>query len=125
MLKQVVKEMCYGVRYTLLSNLYNFAELLLILLPYGMYFLGQWLYVERGYVAVGGEMFVPVLVLPLIYILKGVANKAGKGKAVPVPRERFTDVSEDGEVTIRTDRTQELILYIADLEDYLERKGLL
>ena len=37
----------------------------------------------------------------------------------------FTEVDDYGEVSIPNNRIQELILYLADLEDWLERKGLL
>lgn len=59
----------------------------------------------------------------IIYINKRIIKKQGKGNEVPVPRKRFTTISEDGEVSVETERTQELILYLGDLEDYLERKG--
>ena len=59
----------------------------------------------------------------LFYMERWVLKKEGKGNEVPVPRKRFTSVSDDGEVSIETSRTQELILYMGDLEDLLERKG--
>lgn len=59
----------------------------------------------------------------VIYMNKRMTGKRGKGNEVPVPSKRFSYVSEDGEVSIDTTRLQELILYIGDLEDYLERKG--
>ena len=36
-----------------------------------------------------------------------------------------TDKEEDGLVTVRQDRVQEMILYLADVEDWLERKGMM
>lgn len=45
---------------------------------------------------------------------------------IPVPNERFTVVDEDNDmVSIDNDRLQEMLLYVADLEDTLERKGVL
>lgn len=125
MLWEITKEVGYSILYFIESNLRYVAELVNIGLPYGMYLLGQMLVLERGKFAVGGEVFVPIIVCIVVYYMKEVANRCNKGKRIPIPRERFTEVDEDGEVSIDTSRTQELILYVADLEDWLERRGLL
>lgn len=57
--------------------------------------------------------------------LKGYADRIGRGDIVPAPVKRFTDKEEDGLVTVRQDRVQEMILYLADVEDWLERKGMM
>ena len=59
------------------------------------------------------------------YLLKSISEYIGKGDSIPLPENRFTEVSNDGEVSIDKNRLQELLLYVADLEDYLERKGML
>lgn len=107
------------------SNIQNFATILDITLPYIMYFIGQYVAINRSDIAIGGEIFIPILFIILIFYLKSAANKLRKGTAIPLPNKRFTKVDDDGEVTIENKRIQELILYIADLEDWLERKGLL
>lgn len=55
-------------------------------------------------------------------VLQAVANATGCGDSFPVPVKRFTTVDEDGVVSVENDRLQEMILYVADVEDYLERK---
>ena len=107
------------------NNLKNFANILKIVLPYLMYFIGQSVFKSRGYFAVGGEIFIPLIFGIVIYYIRSFANKIGKGITIPVPDERFTEVDEDGEVNVQNSRLQEMILYLADLEDWLERKGLL
>lgn len=107
------------------DNLRRAAWMLSMLLPYGMYFIGQLVANHRGEVGVGGELFFPVVVWIIIYVLRSIANKYNKGYTIPIPDKRFTEVDEDGEVSIPNSRIQELILYLADLEDWLERKGLL
>ena len=107
-------------------NLRNLALLLQIGLPYLMWYLGAYLYEERGEFAVGGELFVPLVVFLVIYFVRSFANHIGKGEKIPVPKKRFTQPGEDdGEVVVETSRTEEMILYMADLEDWLQRKGLL
>lgn len=114
-----------SIGYFIKSNLRNFATILNIVLPYAMYFIGQYVAVSRKEIAVGCELFIPIIFIIIIFYLKSTANKLGKGTTIPIPDKRFTKVEDDGEVTIENKRIQELILYLADLEDWLERKGLL
>lgn len=41
----------------------------------------------------------------------------------PVPAKRFTSESRDGEVSIENSRLQEMIIYVCDVEDWLESSG--
>lgn len=41
----------------------------------------------------------------------------------PVPVKRFTSESRDGEVTVENSRLQEMIIYVCDVEDWLESSG--
>ena len=107
------------------NNLRNFASILNIICPYLMWYIGAYLYHERGVLAVGGEIFIPLLFFMIIAFIRQLANKIGKGTTIPVPHERFTNEMEDGEVNIPIERMEELIIYMADLEDWMERKGLL
>jgi len=43
----------------------------------------------------------------------------------PRPSERFTTEGDDGEVTVPVERVEEMLLYLCELEDWLDRKGLL
>lgn len=122
---EITIEALCSVGYFIKSNLRNFAIILNIALPYVMYFIGQYVAVDRKGVAVGGELFVPIVFIVFIFYIKSTANKLGKGTTIPLPEKRFTKIEDDGEVTIENKRVQELILYLADLEDWLERKGLL
>lgn len=95
-----------------------------LILPYVMYYLGQKLVIERGTVAYGGEIFIPIVLYLLMYYIQSFANKIGKGTSIPIPKKRFTEEDED-EVTVEHSRLQEMLLYLDDLENWLERKGLL
>lgn len=50
-------------------------------------------------------------------------RKGLSASSVPVPSKRFTEVDEDGMVSVEQCRLQEMIVYVADVEDYLERFG--
>lgn len=41
----------------------------------------------------------------------------------PVPTKRFTTEYRDGEVSIENSRLQEMIIYVCDVEDWLESSG--
>lgn len=124
-LKMVVAitiDIFYDILYFIQVNMRYVATIADIALPYCMYILGQNLAVVRGCIKVGGEVVIPILCTVVIHYTREIANKSGKGDAVPIPNTRFTEVDNDGEVSVDNSRLQELILYMADLEDYMERK---
>ena len=41
----------------------------------------------------------------------------------PIPLQRFTDRDENGFISIKEEETQEAMLYLCDVEDYLKSKG--
>ena len=122
---EVICDWLREIAYYIKSNLRHFAKILALVLPYVMYFIGQYVHNARGKMVVGSEIIIPLVISFIIYFVQAYANKIGKGTSTPVPSKRFTEVSDDGEVSIDNARIQELILYIADLEDHFERKGLL
>ena len=122
---EVTFDALHSFTYFIKSNLITFANILNIMAPYTMYFVGQYVACNRGTIAVGDEALIPLLFIVFIYYLRSTANKIGKGMTIPVPDKRFTQVDEDGEVSIENNRLQELILYMADLEDWMEKRGML
>ncbi len=122
---EIIKDINLAISSFVVNNLRNFALIIDAALPYGMYVIGQYAMLARKEFAIGSELFIPIAVMALTYLLRSFANKLGKGVTIPVPEKRFTEIDEDGEVSIRNDRVQELILYLADLEDWMQRKGLL
>lgn len=124
-LGEILADAGVAVVYFIGSNLRNFANILNIICPYLMYLLGQYVFSFREGFGVGAELFIPAGFAVVIYLIRQFANKIGKGTTIPVPQRRFTSVDEDGEVSVNQNRLQELILYVADVEDWLERHGLL
>ena len=122
---ETIVEVFRNVGDFLKNHLVTFANIITVIIPYIMYVVGQYVANEGKGFSIGWELIIPLMALLTVYILKSIANKIGKGITIPVPNKRFTEVDEDGEVSMEVNRTQELLLYIADLEDWLERKGLL
>ena len=117
--KEILIDAYYTVIYVAEKNINNLSNVLLFCLPYIMYFLG------KGKIEINKYMIIPVVMFLIIMFLKTYANKIGKGSTIPIPEKRFTEVDEDGEVSVEVSRTQELLLWTADVEDWLHRKGLL
>lgn len=117
-LLDVTKNAFCNIWYFIENNLLNFARILNFALPFAMYFVGKY----TGSILLC--IWVPIAFFIMIYYLKSTANMIGKGITIPIPDKRFTEVDDDGEVSIENNRLQELLLYTADLEDWIERKGL-
>lgn len=122
----IIIEVYYTVLNIIGNNLKNMAIILRVILPYLMWYLGIYLYEQRGFFAVGGEIFIPLIIFIFTYYIRQYANRIGKGEKIPVPEKRFTEVGEEeGEYTVEKKRIEEMILYMSELEDWFQRKGLL
>lgn len=81
-------------------------------------------YSTRGYFAIGGEALLVVLLPGLGFFLRSFADANDNFKSgMPVPERRFTEEYEDGQVNVENDRLQEMILYVADVENWLDDHG--
>lgn len=124
--KSILMDFRYEVIYFIKSNLRYFSRALDLIVPYIMYCLGMWSFNSRGTYTFGGEVFIPIVIMFVSYFCESFANKIGKGSTLPVPAKRFTMCDEEsGEVTVDRRRLQEMLLYMADLEDWLSKKGML
>ena len=124
-LKSVMVEMFSTFKYVLSTSIFPLAKILVFILPYLMLLVGVTIYKDLG---LGMKVFfliLPILISLLSYFFKSFANKIGKGEAPPVPYKRFTSDDGDGEVSVENSRLQELLLFVFDYEEWLERKGLL
>lgn len=101
-------------------NLNRIGNIILALSPMAFTYVGMICYQDRGYFAYGGEVALYIAVPAIAFLLKAVAHENSKPLFIPVPVERFTSNEGDGEYSIRYDRLDELICYMAELEDWLE-----
>ena len=106
-------------------GLSGIGNAILLASPFLMLIVGEYVYQERGYWAVGGEVFLVILLVALGFGLRSYARVSGNASEdIPVPYRRFTRVDYDsGRVDVDYDRVQEMILYVADLEDWFDRNG--
>lgn len=102
-------------------NLRKIVKAIELILPFALYIYGK-----------GHFEFDPILLLPLlIWYLAAmfdiIDHRKGRSKYsdIPVPINRFTFDEGDGEISIKKERLEELLLYMGDLEDWLEKKKLI
>ena len=108
----------------ILNNLYYAAMLLVLGTPYLMYWVCIEVYKQRGYFAIGGEMFIPIFIYGIVLFLRKIAEEYNKGPEIPIPGKRFTYKSiTDDSVSIDRERIFEMMQYVNDMENYLERVG--
>lgn len=96
-----------------------FSVILKASIPYMMYYFGKYESNKMYW------LFLPMVVWFVTIVLDRLAEKTGNGKNIPVPIKRFTEEDSDGEVSIEQSRLQEMILYVNDVENYLERHHLI
>lgn len=112
----IVKDTIKAFGFWIHNHTNQIAEAINMLYPYLV------AYLVAGKTRLNVGWFLPPLFWFIIYILKTYAKRTGKGLSIPKPVKRFTEVSEDGEITIPVDRVEELILYMCDLEDWFEKE---
>ena len=95
-----------------------FSIILKASIPYMMYYFGKYEPNKMYW------LFLPMIVWFVTIVFDRLAEKTGNGKNIPVPIKRFTEEDSDGEVSIEQSRLQEMILYVNDVENYLERHHL-
>lgn len=107
------------------KSLSGLGNAILFVSPFLMLFIGEFVFADRGYWAMGGEIALAVLLVGLGFGLRSYAKVSGNDRSdMPVPYRRFTRVDEEnGQVDVEYDRVQEMILYMADLEDWFDRNG--
>lgn len=112
---EIIAEKIKNAFYWFKNSAYGFAKILNFLLPFVMYFLGS------KELKLSWFLLIPIFIDFIILILTIIADRFGKGKEIPKPTKRFTQIDSDGEVSIEQARVSELLLYMADLEDWLQK----
>lgn len=120
MIKSILKLIYSNIKFYIKNNMYFISVVIRIVSPFILIDIAA-----KGtyniYVLFAAEAIIELI----CYLVRSISNYIGKGESIPVPLERFTEVHEDGEVRVNKSRINEMILYVSDVEDYLERKGIL
>lgn len=109
----------------ILNNIIIIINIFVLISLYMMLYLGAKLHYERQVFTLGGEFIIPPLIILISSFIKFIANNKIQGyKTLPVPIKRFTQSTLD-EVTIDNRRVEEMLMYLNDLENWLEENGYL
>ena len=100
----------------LMKNLSNVAMVIQIAFP-------VWI-VYQNVEPLKAFIYSVAIVFILTYIRQLYINvqKHG-GKTIPIPKQRFTVLDEDGYIVMKNDNSAEAIQYLYELEEYLSNRG--
>lgn len=94
----------------------------LCLLPY-VIIASAW-FVSCSVVVLTNMLWLTVIAqVVCFFMVKYLKYSEVEDTSFPIPSKRFTSESRDGEVTIENSRLQEMIIYVCDVEDWLESSG--
>lgn len=122
--KEGVIEATYTIRYYIVEFLKALPQILVVINPYLSMVIVLGMYQKRGRFEFGGEWLVPLVVLICALVAQWV--KDGLRETIdgfPVARKRFTRRKHGGAVYVNKDDLYEMLEYLAEVEDYCDKKG--
>ena len=118
-----ISELYYQFKYFISINIKYLIKLIDISIPYIYAYISILLYRERNNLIIGYEVLIPIIAYIILSVLNNFLNKINKGYDIPLPRERFTTLNDNGNVSVDNSSINDIILYLYDLEEYLKSKG--
>lgn len=115
-LLQTFGELLATFKYGLIEELDKVAVVLQILIP---------IVIARTDLSTPKMLVVSCILAVCVKYIREVWYKLNRvtERGLPIPLHRFTDRDENGFISIREEETQEAMLYLCDVEDYLKSKG--
>ena len=113
---QTLGELLATFKYGLIEELDKVAVALQILIP---------IVIARMDLSIPKMLIVSCILVVCVKYIKEVGYKLNHvtERGFPIPLQRFTDRDENGFISIKEEETQEAMLYLCDVEDYLKSKG--
>ena len=121
--KSSILELYHQFKYFISINLKYLIKLIEISIPYIYAYISILLYRDRNNIIIGYEVLIPIITYIILSVLNSFLNKINKGYDIPIPRERFTTLNDNGNVSVDNSSINDIILYLYDLEEYLKSKG--
>lgn len=115
-LLQTLSELLATFKYGLIEELDKVAVVLQILIP---------IVIARTDLSTPKMLIVSCVLVVCVKYIREVWYKLNHvtERGFPIPLQRFTDKDENGFISIKEEETQEAMLYLCDVEDYLKSKG--
>lgn len=113
---QTISELLATFKYGLIEELDKVAVALQILIP---------IVIARMDLSIPKMLLVSCILVVCVKYIKEVGYKLNHvtERGFPIPLQRFTEMDENGFISIKEEETQEAMLYLCDVEDYLKSKG--
>lgn len=118
-----ISELYHQFKYFISINIKYLIKLIDISIPYIYAYISILLYRDRNSFIIGYEVLIPIIAYIILSVLNNFLNKINKGYDIPLPRERFTTLNDNGNVSVDNSSINDIILYLYDLEEYLKSKG--
>ena len=115
-LLQTLSELLATFKYGLIEELDKVAVVLQILIP---------IVIARTDFSIPKMLLISCILVVCVKYIREVGYKLNHvtERGFPIPLQRFTERDENGFISIKEEETQEAMLYLCDVEDYLKSKG--
>ena len=113
---QTIKELMSAFKYGLIEELDKVAVVIQVLIP---------IVIARTDLSLMGMLLVSCILVICVKYIREVGYKLNHvtERGFPIPLQRYTKQDENGFISIKEEETQEAMLYLCDVEDYLKSKG--
>lgn len=113
---QTMKELLSAFKYGLIEELDKVAVVIQVLIP---------IVIARTDLNLVEMLLVSCVLVICVKYIREVGYKLNHvtERGFPIPLQRFTKQDENGFISIKEEETQEAMLYLCDVEDYLKSKG--
>lgn len=115
-LLQTLAELFATLKYGLVEELDKIAIVIQVLIP---------IVIAKMDLSTPKMLIVLCVLVVCVKYIREVGYKLNHvtERGFPIPLQRFTDRDENGFISIKEEETQEAMLYLCDVEDYLKSKG--
>lgn len=115
-LLQTLAELFATLKYGLVEELDKIAIVIQVLIP---------IVIAKMDLSTPKMLIVSCVLVICVKYIREVGYKLNHvtERGFPIPLQRFTDRDENGFISIKEEETQEAMLYLCDVEDYLKSKG--
>ena len=113
---QTLSELLATLKYGIIEELDKIAIVIQILIP---------IVIARTDLSTPKMLLVSCVLVVCVKYIREVGYKLNHvtERGFPIPTQRYTEVDENGFIGIKETETQEAILYLYDVEEYLKSKG--
>lgn len=115
-LLQTLAELFATLKYGLVEELDKIAIVIQVLIP---------IVIAKMDLSTPKMLIVSCVLVVCVKYIREVGYKLNHvtERGFPIPLQRFTDRDVNGFISIKEEETQEAMLYLCDVEDYLKSKG--